>query len=257
MVSWLNANKISLNAGKTEFVIFRSPWKQIDCIPRLKLSGKILSPSKSVKYLGVHLDEHLNWKPHIASIASKLRRANGALSKLRYFVPTKILTNVYHAIFASHARYASQIWGLRDNSVSHRILTLQNFAMRLLTFKGPRTSATPLYSELGILKFFDQVEIMNILYVHKYLNGNLPVDSLETLKFEKVDHSFATRGNVIGLLKQPTINTTNFGLYSFSNLSVNQWNNLQKHFQNSYLSNLNLSKLKKLATKFYLSKYAD
>ena len=257
LVSWLNANKISLNAGKTEFVIFRSPWKQIDCIPRLKLSGKILSPSKSVKYLGVHLDEHLNWKPHIASIASKLRRANGALSKLRYFVPTKILTNVYHAIFASHARYASQIWGLRDNSVSHRILTLQNFAMRLLTFKGPRTSATPLYSELGILKFFDQVEIMNILYVHKYLNGNLPVDSLETLKFEKVDHSFATRGNVIGLLKQPTINTTNFGLYSFSNLSVNQWNNLQKHFQNSYLSNLNLSKLKKLATKFYLSKYAD
>ena len=139
-----------------------------------------------MKYLGVHLDEHLNWKPHIASIASKLRRANGALSKLRYFVPTKILTNVYHAIFASHARYASQIWGLRDNSVSHRILTLQNFAMRLLTFKGPRTSATPLYSELGILKFFDQVEIMNILYVHKYLNGNLPVDSLETLKFERV-----------------------------------------------------------------------
>ena len=153
LVSWLNANKISLNAGKTEFVIFRSPWKQLDCIPRLKLSGKILSPSKSVKYLGVHLDEHLNWKPHIASIATKLRRANGALSKLRYFVPIKILTNVYHAIFSSHTRYASQIWGLRDNSVTHRILTLQNFAMRLLTFNGPKTSATPLYSKLGILTF--------------------------------------------------------------------------------------------------------
>ena len=84
LVSWLNANKISLNASKTEFVIFRSPWKRLDCIPRLKLSGKILTPSKSVKYFSVHLDEHLSWKTHIGSIATKLHRANGALSKLRY-----------------------------------------------------------------------------------------------------------------------------------------------------------------------------
>ena len=125
------------------------------------------------------------WKPHIASIATKLRRANGALSKLRHFVPTKILSNVYHAIFASHFRYASQIFGLCDNSVTHRILTLQNFALRLLTFNGPRISATPLYSELKILKFFDQVKVMNIIYVHKYLNGNLPIDTLNTLNFEK------------------------------------------------------------------------
>jgi len=56
LVSWLNANKISLNASKTEFVIFRSLWKCLDGIPRLKLSGKILTPSKSVKYLDVHLE---------------------------------------------------------------------------------------------------------------------------------------------------------------------------------------------------------
>ena len=86
--------------------------------------------------------------------------------------------------------------------------------MRLLTFNGPRVSATPLYAELGILKFFDQVEIMNILYVHKYLNSNLPIDTLETLKFCKIDHSLQTRGNSIGLLKQPTVRTTYYGLHS-------------------------------------------
>ena len=233
------------------------PWKQLDCIPRLK-PGKILSPSKSVKYLHVHLDEHLNWKCHISSIATKLRRANGALSKLRYFVPTKILSNVYHAIFASHTRYASQIWGLRDNSVTHRILTLQNTAMRLLTFNGPRTSATPLYSELGILNLFDQVEVMNILYVHKYLNGNLPTDTLNTLKFQKIDHSFGTRGNVIGLIKQPTICTTNYGLYSFSNLSI-KTNGIicRKPFRTFAFLISRFQNSKTLATKFYLSKYAE
>jgi len=43
----------------------------------VKLSAKILSPNKSVKYLGVHLDKHLNWKARTASVAIKLRRLTG------------------------------------------------------------------------------------------------------------------------------------------------------------------------------------
>ena len=34
LVCWLNANRISLNASKTEFVIFPSPWRRLDCTPR-------------------------------------------------------------------------------------------------------------------------------------------------------------------------------------------------------------------------------
>jgi len=95
LVNWLNANRISLNASKTEFVIFRSPWKRLDCTPRIKLDGTFLAPSKSVKYLGVHIDEHLNWKTHVSSVSIKLRRANGALSKIRHFIPTRLLVNIY------------------------------------------------------------------------------------------------------------------------------------------------------------------
>ena len=69
--------------------------------------------------------------------------------------------------------------------------------MRLITFNGPRISATPLYAELGLLKFFDMVKVMNILYVHKYLNRKLPVDVLSTLKYDKLDHSIGTRGNTM------------------------------------------------------------
>jgi len=227
LVNWLNANRISLNASKTEFVIFRSPWKRLDCTPRIKLDGTFLAPSKSVKYLGVHIDEHLNWKTHVSSVSIKLRRANGALSKIRHFIPTRLLVNIYHAIFMSHIRYACQIWGLCDNSVTHRILTLQNSALRLITFNGPRTSATPLYAELGILKFFDLVKTLNIPYVHKYLNGNLPSDSLETLEFNKLNHSIGTRGNTAGLLSRQNVNTTNFGLHSLTRIAADQWNFLQ------------------------------
>ena len=257
LVSWLNANKISLNASKTEFVIFRSPWKRMDCIPRLKLFGKILTPSKSVKYLGVHLDEHLNWKVHTGAVAAKLRRANGAISKLRHYVPRDVLLNVYHAIFASHMRYASQVWGLCDNTVTHRIQVLQNTAMRLITFNGPRTSASPLYAELGLLKFFDHVKVMNILYVQKYLNDSLPIDVLSTLDFEEIDHPRGTRRNASKHLKLSTVNTLNFGLNSFTRLSSKQWNELLRNYPNKNLCNLESDDLKSLATNFYLGKYQN
>lgn len=69
-----------------------------------------------------------------------------------------------HEIFASHTHYNSQIWGLSDNTVTLRILKLQNLAMTRITFNGLRISAANLYAELGILKFFHQVKVMSILY---------------------------------------------------------------------------------------------
>ena len=255
LVSWLNANKISLNASKTEFVIFRSPWRRMDCIPRIKLCGKILKQSKSVKYLGVHLDEHLNWKIHTSFVAVKLRRANGAISKLRHYVPFNILLNIYHAIFASHVRYASQLWALCDNTVTHRILTLQNTALRLMTFSEPRTSATPLFSQLELLKLFDQVKVMNILFIQNFLKGNLPSDVLSTLNFDEIDHKIVTKGKDIKLLKLSTVKTTNFGLNSFSRLSSKHWNELLLNHLDTDVRNLDTDDLKSLAIKFYLDKY--
>ena len=46
---------------------------------------KLVSPY--IKYLGIFLDENLNWKKHVSVLSSKLRRANGALAKLHHFVP--------------------------------------------------------------------------------------------------------------------------------------------------------------------------
>ena len=253
--SWLNANKISLNAKKTEFIVFRHRSKPLDFIPFLKLSGLRIYPSHSVKYLGVHLDEHLNWKPQISSIANKLKRANGALSKLRHYVPLKSLLNIYHAIFASHIRYGCQIWGLCDNTTTHRILTLQKTALRLITFSEPRSPSSPIFSELGILKFFDQVEVLNILLVHQHLNRKLPLDSLETLNFNQIHHSAGTRGNSLGLLNLPNVNTTMFGLNSLTRLSARQWNNLQRTLPTLRLADLTYSKLKSLAHSHYIQKY--
>ena len=68
LCTWLRANKISLNASKTELIIFRDPRKKITYSMKIKINGKKLTPYSSVKYLGIYIDEHLNWNTHLAEL---------------------------------------------------------------------------------------------------------------------------------------------------------------------------------------------
>ena len=51
LVNWLNPNKISLNVKKTEMIIFKPNQKKFEGDLKIKLCGKRLYPTESVKYL--------------------------------------------------------------------------------------------------------------------------------------------------------------------------------------------------------------
>ena len=51
MNNWFKPNKISINVEKTKLVIFKSPRKVLSDEIKIKLTGKRLYPSNSVKYL--------------------------------------------------------------------------------------------------------------------------------------------------------------------------------------------------------------
>ena len=90
-VNWLNANKISLNVKETEMVIFISKQKKFEGDLKIKLCGKRLYPTESVKYLGVKIDTNLTWQHHVNDLSIKLNRANALLFKMRKYVSIKIL----------------------------------------------------------------------------------------------------------------------------------------------------------------------
>ena len=134
LLHWLNANKISLNVTKTEVVIFRAKGKVFDTDLKLKMCGKKLYPSHHVKYLGVYLDEYLNWATHVNQLCVKLVKANAMLSKIHYFVnEMTTLRSIYFAIFNSHLSYACTAWG-QSIIPSHRICILQRNALRIICF---------------------------------------------------------------------------------------------------------------------------
>ena len=102
LVNWLNANKIPLNVKKTEMVIFKSKQNKFEGDLKIKLSGKRLYPTQSVKYLGVKIDTNLSWQYYVNDLSVKLNRTNALLFKRRKYVSCKILRSIYFAIFDSY-----------------------------------------------------------------------------------------------------------------------------------------------------------
>ena len=104
---WLVANKLTLNIGKSKFMIITNK-KLKSYTPSVKINGKPLKCCDHYKYLGVIFDKNLCWKPHIEYICKKVSKACGSLANLRYCVNIDLLREVYHSIVHSYLRGGDQ-----------------------------------------------------------------------------------------------------------------------------------------------------
>ena len=50
------------------------------------MNGQKIHSSKSIRYLGIHIDETLNFSHNSDILTKKLKRSNGILSKARHFI---------------------------------------------------------------------------------------------------------------------------------------------------------------------------
>ena len=166
---WLNANKIAVNVAKAEIILFKTRNKNYNVDLKIKLCRKRIHASQYFKYLGVFIDENLNWKKHINEISTKLIKGNAMLSKLRHFVNKDILLSVYHGIFHSHLPYLCLVWGQAKFSLN-RITLLQKRAIRILHSTAYRDHTSPLFHRSKVLKFVDIVSLENYIFINKYFN---------------------------------------------------------------------------------------
>ena len=79
------------------------------------------------------IDEVLSWNKQIDDICTKLARANGILSKLRYFVPTKTCVSVYFSLFYSYVLYGFFVWSYLTQRNIDGIIKLQKRYIRIIT----------------------------------------------------------------------------------------------------------------------------
>ena len=139
-----------------------------------RISGQRIKVKTCAKYLGIIIDEFLNWKSHFNVLRTKLGRSIGLLSKIRYFVSANLLRTIYFAIFDSYLRYGCQVWGQNKNARTKEITLIQDKALRTMSFKDRNAATGPLYYEKIITKFFYLISFYNCLLIAEDLNRDLP-----------------------------------------------------------------------------------
>lgn len=160
---WLNANKLSLNIQKTNFVIFHPYQKRLNYEVNLKIFdnriNKFISLERKdyVKYLGVLIDGNLSWKYHICHVASKVSRNIGIIARLRHFTPSATLHNIYRSLISPYLSYGLSAWGQAAKIHLDKILLLQKRVVRLMNFAKFSEHAIPLFLSSHIMP-------LNILY---------------------------------------------------------------------------------------------
>ena len=70
-LTWLKVNKVSLNLTKTNFMIIHPRQKKVNVNVPLTLENTVIKQVMETKFLGVLIDKHLSWKPHIDFVSKK------------------------------------------------------------------------------------------------------------------------------------------------------------------------------------------
>ena len=105
---WLKANKLTLNEGKTEFMIIGSRQR----VPSfeqgllIKLGGKVITRVPHKKTLGVILDEQLKWDKHIEEQSKMISKSIALLRRAKPFLPRHALEKMYNAFVVPNFYYA-------------------------------------------------------------------------------------------------------------------------------------------------------
>ena len=90
------------------------------------------------------------------------------LCKLRYYVPLKILVNLYYALIHPFLTYGIIAWGNTYATTLQPLFILQKKAMRIMTFSKYDDHSSPLFKKLKIIKLFDLITFHVSCFMHKY-----------------------------------------------------------------------------------------
>ena len=197
---WCDANKLSINFKKTNFMIIKSAQKKLNTEVKIVIPNDgayyTLEKKDHVKYLGVILEDKINWKYHVSYISSKISRNIGIFYKLRHYLSPAQLRQIYYNLIFPYLSYTIIAWGSSYKSNIEILQTKQNHIARVIFFStlyGENTeSALPLLNLLDILTVNNVYELQAINFLHDWHNQRLPPIFDNCIKYARDVHSYNT-----------------------------------------------------------------
>ena len=103
--------------------------------------------NKYFKFVGLKLDEFLNWDFQIEHISNKIASSILALSQIKIILPLNIRLLVYNSLVRPHIEYGFVTWGGVKNYELQKIISLQKKkAIRVVNNSTFKAHSNPLFS---------------------------------------------------------------------------------------------------------------
>ena len=142
--NWLKA---SLNESKTKVLVYRYKAKKNDNF-QVKINDTEIGESRFATYLGIIMDNKLNFTYHVDHVKVK---SLALLAKLRHFVPVKQLKMIYAAHIESHINYGLTAWRSAPDRFLKKIKNSKLKALCLMNFKDFSDASDNLFKETKFL----------------------------------------------------------------------------------------------------------
>ena len=109
--NWCQKNKLLLNTDKTKELIIDFRQKSQPVVP-LRINGKDIEQVSSYKYLGIHIDNNINWQLQATTVYKKINKRMFFLRKLRnFYVDNTLLSLFYTSSIQSLITFCIIGWG--------------------------------------------------------------------------------------------------------------------------------------------------
>ena len=178
------------------------------------------------KYLGVHLHEKLQWKPHVSAIVKKANNTRAFLQRNLKGCPEPVKNRCYTTYVRPTLEYAASVWdptGLGNKTLREKLESTQNKCARFVTGDWRRTSSvSAMVASLGWLSLHERRARIRVAMLHRIVHDLVDIDKVKHLTIAQ--HQYNTRGAHLKFL----VPRTRLNVYenSFFPSSINMWNQI-------------------------------
>ena len=174
LCDWFKVNKLSVNAKKTNYILFGHKQLPDNNSYHLTLDGNCLERVRATKFLGLYIDEKLTWNHHINYVCIKISKGLGIIRRLKSIFPSSVLLTLYNSLIYPYLCYCCIIWGNAYSCTLNSLEVLQNRAIRIITNSYFRASAGPLFHRLNLLRITDIHKFQTLIFMYQAKHNILP-----------------------------------------------------------------------------------
>ena len=191
----------------------------------IKIINTVINKCKVNKFLGLFIDDNLNFKSHIDHIATKCSKIVGILYNIKDFVPLAILNIIYKTLIYPNLLYAIELWGSAPTVHINKICFIQKKAIRLINGADYFAHTGPLFKENNLMNVKSIHKYSLLINIYKIIKNNFIPSILSKIHNTIVNHQHNTRLNETNYnFIRPIFYRLSSGQSSFLYQSIHFWN---------------------------------